>query len=114
MHHSRDKCRGYLYKRGQEVKFFNIKQYHKRYFIISVHQKALYIQENVVSKKVTKIPHSDLLYIDSVYDHTEKGLSNLDEKGRKKVGSVGCKFKFSFTLVAQKRRFILYARTQEE
>jgi len=37
MHHSRDKVRGFLYKRAEKVNFFAFNLYHKRYWIISAH-----------------------------------------------------------------------------
>jgi hypothetical protein len=43
LHHSRDKVRGFMYKRGERVNFFNFNAYHKRYFIISAQHQAFYI-----------------------------------------------------------------------
>ena len=114
MHHSREKVRGFLYKRGERVTIFNYNLYQKRYLVISSHHGALYIQDNVVSQKVTKIPKSELLYIDKVIDYSPLALASLSPRSRKEIDSVTCKYKYSYTLNTVKRKYTLFARTKEE
>ena len=78
--------KGELFKMAKEVKFFSLSLYYKRYFILNPKLGALIIQEGAVSKKVHKIPFSELLYIDSIIDHREK------------KHAVSCDWKFSFSL----------------
>ena len=54
---------------AEEVKFFSIGLYYKRYFILNEATKTLLIQDSIVSKKVKRIPLNQLLYIDQVQNH---------------------------------------------
>jgi hypothetical protein len=79
-----------------------------------MHHKAFYIQDDIVSKKVVKVPISELLYIDKVIDYSPITLAALSPRSRKEIDSVTCKFKYSFTLCTVSRKYTLFARTQEE
>ena len=35
LHHQKNSCRGYLYKRPEEKSIFNRKSFYKRYFVIT-------------------------------------------------------------------------------
>ena len=87
---------------AEEVKFFSIGLYYKRYFIISSTSKTLSIQDGEISKKVKKIPISSLLYIDNVQNHSTKKQN------------ISCVWKYSFSLNTSERKYFLFARNEEE
>ena len=67
-----------------------------------------------MSKKVTKIPHAELLYIDKVIDYSPLALAALTPRSRTELNSVACKWKYSFTLCTINRKYTMYARSEEE
>ena len=103
MQHRKDEVKGYLFKMAKEVKFFSRALYYKRYFILNRKNTSFTIQNEEISKKVIKVPFSELLYIESVQEHS------LDKKN-----DVSCDWKFSFALQTKDRKFFLFARSEEE
>ena len=51
---------------AKEVKFFSKGLYYKRYFVLNKNANFLCVQDDIVSKKIMKIPFSRLLYIDAI------------------------------------------------
>ena len=102
LQHKKDEIKGFLYKMAKEVKFFSKGLYYKRYFVLNFHTQYLCIQDDIVSKKIVKIPFQRLLYIDAVQSHDPK------------VSKVSCPWKYSFALMTTDRKYFLFARTDEE
>jgi len=61
----------------------------------------------MISKKVVKVPASELLYIDTVVNYSPEATAKLSPRSRKNL--VACKFKYSFTLHTESRQFKLFA-----
>ena len=87
IHHRKDEVKGFLFKMAKEVKFFSLALYYKRYFILNRKSNSFIIQNEEVSKKVIKVPFSELLYIESVQEHSTE-----------KKNDVSCEWKYSFAL----------------
>jgi len=102
LQHKKDEVKGHLYKMAKEVKFFSFSLYYHRYFILNRKQGVFIVQKEEISKKFTKIPFSELLYIDSIVDHNTK------------KHAVSCEWKYSFSLQTKDRKFFLFSRTEEE
>ena len=88
---------------AKEVKFFSMSLYYQRYFVLNARSGVLCVQKGELAKNVTKIPFSELLYIDSVQFHSPDNRN-----------TVSCKWKHSFSLQTKERKFYLFARNEEE
>jgi hypothetical protein len=51
LHHSKNALRGYLFKKANKEKFYSMKNYYKRYFIVTHKQSFIQIQDQPVTKK---------------------------------------------------------------
>lgn len=81
--HQRNSCRGYLKKAADEARFFSMKQFYKRYFIITNKQNFIQVQELPVTKKYKRIEKADVVC-----------LNNISKPGQNEHLSVTWKWSF--------------------
>ena len=55
---------------AKEVKFFSLSLYYKRFFSLDAKTKTFVIQNEEISKKSQKVPFNEILYIESVQEHS--------------------------------------------
>lgn len=101
LHHQKNSVRGFLYKRPQKEKFFQLQTHYKRYFVVTNKQSFIQMQEQPVTKIYKQIKRKDIVCIQKISQNSANFGSNIP-------------WKFSFELNTTERIFELFAPTVEE
>ena len=106
LHYQKRTVRGWLYKKAEQQKFFQTKDYYKRFFTLNSATTVVTIGEQPVTKILKKIAIRDIEYIEKLREHTGSNDCPQHKSGERWL--------YSFELKTKNRVYILYAANKEE